>query len=483
MGVRKQFKAQSKRRFAVGAEVRVKLPGVNGIVTQLDTSPTVMGEYWHTVRTEHGERREPGSNLELIPVPATNAKPNELITAMIDRKLLSPENAIPLLRAQLQEAVETLRHDDPDVDGWERVTQTIVERTFGEHSKNANHFACRLSNARQSDEEAQAWHIGNIKSKKGMLRSFIKELEIIPPQQPQVQDDHFARLAVDEARKSAAEDERVHPMVGCVVVKDGRVLATAHRGEIGGNHAEFIALEKKLRDETLTGCTVYTTLEPCTTRSHPKIPCADRLIERKVARVVVGTLDPNPDIRGKGILKLRSANIITELFPHDLMAQIEELNREFIRKFGADSNAAQLPSQVVEPSQVLGRLTEKSRKAMIAALKPFAVSGRLIDIVKYANDSEVADLAYQLSAVLRDAGWKPTEYMRSSYEPLSGLLIEIDPKNPPTRAAADALLSALSAAGLIAAGPVLSLSNDIGLTVPPGAGAAIRLTIGAIVSR
>ena len=109
-----------------------------------------------------------------------------------------------------------------------------------------------------------------------------------------------------------------------------------------------------------------------------------------------------------------------------------------MRKFGADS-AAQLVSQVVEPSQVFGRLTEKSRKAMIAALKPFAV-GPLIDIVKYANDSAVADLAYQLSAVLRDAGWKPTEYMRSSYEPLSGLLIEIDPKNPPTQAAADALL-------------------------------------------
>ncbi|MGA7524039.1 MAG: hypothetical protein WBW84_16425 [Acidobacteriaceae bacterium] len=187
MTVRKQqFKPSPKKRFAIGAEVRVKLPGVNGIVTQLDTAPTVMGEYWHTVRTEHGDRREPGSNLELVPVPATNARPKESPASMTDTKLLSPDQAIPLLRTRLGEAVENLRHDDPDVDAWERVTLKIVERTFGEHSRNANHFATTVSYARQTDEEAQAWHIENIKSKKGLLHSFIKELEIIPPQRPQV---------------------------------------------------------------------------------------------------------------------------------------------------------------------------------------------------------------------------------------------------------------------------------------------------------
>jgi hypothetical protein len=186
MNGRKQFKAPPKKRFAVGAEVRITMSGMNGVITQLDASPTVMGEYWHVVRTEHGERREPGSNLELIPTPATNAWPKETPTAVIDQKLLLPEQAIPLLRTQLQEAVEALRHDNPDVDGWERVTLTIVERTFGEHSRNANHFATRLSRARQSDEEAQAWHIENIRSKKGLLRAFIKELEIIPTARPQV---------------------------------------------------------------------------------------------------------------------------------------------------------------------------------------------------------------------------------------------------------------------------------------------------------
>ncbi len=145
-------------------------------------------------------------------------------------------------------------------------------------------------------------------------------------------DYEFARLAIEEARKSVPEsDGRPHPKVGAVVVKDGKVLSAAHRGEVPGNHAEFIALERNLSDAAVAGATVYTTLEPCTTRNRPKIPCADRLIERKVARVVIGILDPDERIRGKGQRKLSNAGIATALFPHDLAMEVEELNREFTR--------------------------------------------------------------------------------------------------------------------------------------------------------
>jgi pyrimidine deaminase RibD-like protein len=144
-------------------------------------------------------------------------------------------------------------------------------------------------------------------------------------------DSRFARLAIEEARKSLPEDDRPHPKVGAVVVKDGRVVSKAHRGESPKSHAEFIALEGKLVDDLVAGSTVYTTLEPCTTRNHPKIPCAQRLVERKVARVVMGMLDPNPDIRGRGDQLLSDAGIETQLFPRELRAQVEEMNREFIR--------------------------------------------------------------------------------------------------------------------------------------------------------
>jgi pyrimidine deaminase RibD-like protein len=144
-------------------------------------------------------------------------------------------------------------------------------------------------------------------------------------------DRRFALMAIEEARKSVPEDDRPHPKVGAVVVKNGEVLSKAHRGEVLKSHAEYIALDEKLSDDLIAGAAVYTTLEPCTTRRHPKIPCAQRLVDRKVARVVIGMLDPNPSIRGLGYQHLREAGIEIKLFTPDLMAQVEEMNREFTK--------------------------------------------------------------------------------------------------------------------------------------------------------
>ena len=62
-------KMKPPQRFAVGTAVRVSSPGVDGIVIALDDERSVMSEYWHTVKTKHGERREPGCNLAKIPPP------------------------------------------------------------------------------------------------------------------------------------------------------------------------------------------------------------------------------------------------------------------------------------------------------------------------------------------------------------------------------------------------------------------------------
>jgi len=160
---------------------------------------------------------------------------------------------------------------------------------------------------------------------------------------------NFMRRAIDEARKSKPEDTRVHPHVGAIVVKDESILAASHRGELKpGDHAEFTALELKLPHETLVGATVYTTLEPCTTRNHPKVPCAKRLVERKIARVVIGMLDPNSDIQGKGVFVLKEANIIVEFFPNELQDEIKELNRDFVRAQSSKNESSGTSISIVD---------------------------------------------------------------------------------------------------------------------------------------
>jgi pyrimidine deaminase RibD-like protein len=172
------------------------------------------------------------------------------------------------------------------------------------------------------------------------------------PFSPHGRDAEFCRLAVEEARKSISEDGS-KPMVGAVVARDGKVLSTAHRGETPKNHAEYIALEIKLPNEVLAGASVYTTLEPCTKRNHPKIPCAERLVLRKVGRVFIGMLDPNPDIQGHGVRVLRNANIEVQFFPPDLMEEIEELNRNFTRQFHEANRVAEAraPVRPISPDE------------------------------------------------------------------------------------------------------------------------------------
>ena len=100
-----------------------------------------------------------------------------------------------------------------------------------------------------------------------------------------------------------------NPRVGCVLVKDGAVIAQGWHIAAGGAHAEIHALQQA--GANANGATAYVTLEPCS--HHGKTPpCCDALIQAGIARVVYGMQDPNPQVSGAGLQKLRDAGIAVE---------------------------------------------------------------------------------------------------------------------------------------------------------------------------
>jgi diaminohydroxyphosphoribosylaminopyrimidine deaminase/5-amino-6-(5-phosphoribosylamino)uracil reductase len=125
-------------------------------------------------------------------------------------------------------------------------------------------------------------------------------------QLPMNADEQFLRRAIRLAMNGRGTVEP-NPMVGCVIVKDGRVIGEGWHGRYGGPHAEPTALANCR--ESPAGATAYVTLEPCCHTDKQTPPCAPRLIREKLGRVVVGCLDPNPFVNGRGVRTLRNAGI------------------------------------------------------------------------------------------------------------------------------------------------------------------------------
>jgi len=118
-------------------------------------------------------------------------------------------------------------------------------------------------------------------------------------------DQAFMARAVQLARRGLFSADP-NPRVGCVLVKAGRIVGEGWHERAGGPHAERVAIAEAGTDAS--GATAYVTLEPCSHTGRTG-PCADALIEARVARVVCAATDPNPLVDGTGVRRLREAGM------------------------------------------------------------------------------------------------------------------------------------------------------------------------------
>lgn len=139
-------------------------------------------------------------------------------------------------------------------------------------------------------------------------------------------DVNYMKRALQLAQKGAVTVSP-NPMVGALIVKNNKIIAEGYHKKKGGPHAEVEAINSA--KESVEGSTLYCTLEPCCHTNKMTPPCVDLLIEKKIGRVVIATLDPNPSVSGKGKEKLSEAGI--EVVSDVLGKEAQEQNRIFFK--------------------------------------------------------------------------------------------------------------------------------------------------------
>lgn len=166
-------------------------------------------------------------------------------------------------------------------------------------------------------------------------------------------DKKFMNIAIDLAKKG---NYRTHPnpLVGAVIVKDGKILSKGYHRRFRGRHAEREAIDKS--NVSLKGSTMYVTLEPCHHHGNTP-PCVDAIIESRISRVVIATKDPNPLVNEKSINKLRDNGI--DVTTGVCEADAKELNKSFFYKFSNNKPYIRLKFGV----SVDGKIANKERES------------------------------------------------------------------------------------------------------------------------
>jgi diaminohydroxyphosphoribosylaminopyrimidine deaminase / 5-amino-6-(5-phosphoribosylamino)uracil reductase len=137
--------------------------------------------------------------------------------------------------------------------------------------------------------------------------------------------EKYMQRCIDLARNGKG-NVAPNPMVGSVIVYEDKIIGEGYHRHFGGPHAEVNAINSVINPDLLIDSTLFVTLEPCThTGKTP--PCSDLIISKKIKKIVIGTMDPNSVVAGKGIERLRNAG--AEVITGILEDECRELNKRF----------------------------------------------------------------------------------------------------------------------------------------------------------
>ncbi len=229
-------------------------------------------------------------------------------------------------------------------------------------------------------------------------------------------DLKYMKMAFNLAQRAKGRTSP-NPLVGCVIVRAGKVIASGWHKRCGGDHAEIMAL-KSADPARVKGASLYVTLEPCSHFGRTP-PCVDQIIKRGIKEVIVGMKDPNPVNNGKSLLKFKKAGIQVRIgFLED---ELKQMNESFIKYI-----TQRLPFVVAKCGQTLdGKIaTSQGQSRWITSKESRDYAHRL------RNDFD--GILVGIRTVLNDDPFlNTTAKIRKNINPIKKIIIDSRLRLPP----------------------------------------------------
>jgi diaminohydroxyphosphoribosylaminopyrimidine deaminase/5-amino-6-(5-phosphoribosylamino)uracil reductase len=205
-------------------------------------------------------------------------------------------------------------------------------------------------------------------------------------------DEKYMQRCIELA-KLGINNAAPNPMVGCVIVCEGKIIGEGYHKKYGAPHAEVNAINSINNQELLKTCTLYVSLEPC---SHfgKTPPCSDLIISKKIPRVVIGTIDPFAKVAGKGIEKLQQAGINVNIGIRE--DECLELNKRFFT-----FHKKHRPYIILKWAQTLDGFIDINRDANQFG-KPTWITGKLARRFVHKTRAEEDGLMIGTKTALKD---------------------------------------------------------------------------------